>query len=352
MSPRQVHSYSMITVHAGLHKTASTSIQEYFSHLPRHLRRKFHYVPAGDFLGKHGFQVPGGSGKSESELIKALARDRHVVISHESFLGNPWDGMYRFAQERVAEMARYFAGQSEFQVVVYLRPQHQWVESVYKTCIQDGMRVSATDFVVQLLDTSHIRYSALVDGLLEVIGPESLVVRPFHRDINAVEDFLEVIGAVETRGADYLPRYNVSISPMQTEILRHVNEFGSNEVPNWVRAWFFQHFVRPEEELEMSVLPEGLQERLFRLTREDWRSLGEIGRRTGIAQTEAFDRAADSADQVTVRPYVGASEYREEVLVTASKAIANAIPVVFEQQNTIEARLLRRISKGRKSSSA
>lgn len=335
----------MITVHAGLHKTASTSIQEYFAHLPRHLRKKFHYVRAGDFLGNHGFQVPDESSKSHSELIKALARDRHVVISHESFLGNPWDGMYRFAQEHVTEMARYFAGQSEFEVVIYLRPQDQWVESVYKTCIQDGMHVSATDFVVQLLDTRHIRYSALVDELIEVIGPESLVVRPFQRDINVVGDFLEVIGAVATRGAENYPRHNVSISPMQAEILRHINGFGSNEVPNWVRAWFFQDFVRHEEELEMSVLPEGLQERLFRLTREDWRSLGDIGRRTGIAQAEAFDRVADSVDLATVRPYVGASEYREEVLVTASKAIADALPVVFEQQNTYGARVLRRISR-------
>ena len=70
------------------------------------------------------------------DRIKALAHSSDAIFSDENLLGTPYDG-YQLAPKRVA-ILRSALGGVPYQLVVYLRPQLDWLPSVYLQGVQEG----------------------------------------------------------------------------------------------------------------------------------------------------------------------------------------------------------------------
>ena len=336
----------MLTIHVGLHKTGSTAIQQYLAHAPRRTTRQLAYLGRDNLLGSEGFQVPTNRKRGRSRALEVLANDRDVVISSEGFLGRGWS-MYANARHNALAMRDHFADHTDFQVVVYLRPQYQWFESAYTQFVQEGNCEPPEEFVGRLLETRYAAYSSLIDDLISVLGSGRLVVRAYTDGTNAVADFLGLIDLPSHSSLDFLPRANVSITPQQVQLLRRINESTNDTTLKHQGRWFFQNISVGEQSQELSVLPEDLQQELIKLTHSDWQALFIAVQGTRFAEPLILQQVAEKAAHAAVRPFVGVPAMQDAVIREASRSLATAIPLVWNQNRQVKPRAQRMVSRVR-----
>lgn len=336
----------MLTIHVGLHKTGSSAIQQYLAKAPPRTTRRLAYLGPDNLLGSEGFQVPTDPKRGRSRALAVLAKDRDVVISSEGFLGRGWS-MYANARHSALAMRDHFADHTEFQVVIYLRPQYQWFESAYTQFVQEGNCEPPEEFVGRLLETRYASYSSLIDDLTSVLGSDRLIVRAYTGGTNAVADFLGLIDLPAYSSLDFLPRANVSITPQQVQLLRRINESTNDASLKQQGRWFFQTISVGEKPQELSVLPEDLQQELIRLTHSDWQALTTRVQGTRSAEPEQFERVAEKAADAAVRPFVGEPANQDAVIREASGSLATAIPLVWNQNRQVKPRAQRMLSRVR-----
>ena len=332
----------MLTIHVGLHKTGSTAIQEYLAHAPPRTARRLAYLGPDNLLGSEGFQVPTDPKRGRSRALAVLANDRDVVISSEGFLGRGWS-MYANARHSALAMRDHFADHTDFQVVIYLRPQYQWMESAYTQFVQEGNCEPPEEFVGRLLETRYASYSSLIDDLISVLGSDRLIVRAYTGGTNAVADFLGLIDLPAYSSLDFLPLANVSITPQQVQLLRRINESTNDTTLKHQGRWFFQNISVGEQSQELSVLPEDLQQELIKLTHSDWQALVTTVQGTRFAEPEEFERVAEKVADAAVRPFVGSAAHQEEIIREAAQALATAIPITWQGRNPVAKRALHKV---------
>ena len=328
----------MLTIHVGLHKTGSTAIQRYLAQASKEPGNGLAYLRARNvrFSGGDGADIPTSSEQWRSLTGETLSTRREVVISHEGILGDPWGDseIYRGAKESVEEISKAFTGLTDFQVVIYLRPQHQWLESVYTQAIQQGGVICPETFIAGRLEAKYLRYSRLIGDLTSILGVENVVVRPYSAGRNVIEDFLEVLDRPSHLGPVGPQRENVSINPAQVELLRRLNEIKRIPGQKGSGRRFFQKIDVNNLGSDFSVLPEYAQEYLIKLTEEDWRILGAAVEGTRFAEPTIFRDIADEAIKAGVRPYIGAPVHQEELIREATRALSLAIPMAVAYQDS------------------
>jgi hypothetical protein len=185
----------MLILHIGTHKTGTSALQTFFS------RRR---DALADRFGIHYLRAGLGSGKAHHELAWAV-RDKHnvpmrvwkeareeiadcdaptTVISSEAF----W-----FADPALVKKA--LGPVEDLQIVLYLRRQDKYLQSLYKQTVTGGRR---NDFASWLEGrTTRGDYLGVVRAWAEAFGREAIQIRPYEREgrtIDVVDDFAGVIG--------------------------------------------------------------------------------------------------------------------------------------------------------------
>ena len=140
----------MITVHCGLHKTGSSSIQVALPLVVSTARRAIVTPDPRDDRSELGW----------ARRLRALTAAPDAIFSDENLLGDP-DDAYRVSPDRVALLRDSLAG-SSFQLVVYLRPQVDWLGSVYLQGVQEGRTTSPEDFLAGVTSQRFLAWSNLV----------------------------------------------------------------------------------------------------------------------------------------------------------------------------------------------
>lgn len=181
----------MITIHIGLLKTASTSLQDTFASDPRlayisyqevePLRRAAHEAAAAGVPLPD--QVPVGVLVS---LLKAVA-DRPTVISDERFSGIPY---YHYV-DKSAEVTRAFqvncarllqAVAPDARIMVVLREPAAWLVSYYKQFLKFGeprpIKRYARDLRGHLVQSYNVDF--MVDLYGGLFGHDKVHVLPFE----------------------------------------------------------------------------------------------------------------------------------------------------------------------------
>jgi len=277
----------MLTVHVGLHKTGSTSIQVA-------LRRAL----------KMSAVVPQEGDSQEDEavferLVRAAAGAR--VISSESLLGSPVDG-YATAPERVRLMADALAG-IPYTLVVYLRPHLQWFESVYVQYVQEGGTETPEELVTNMLNSPYVHWHELLKALLSESGADRLVARAYQADRDVVADFFSTVALGKPPARKSPPRLNTSLTASQVSVMRALN--GATSISRTQRQLLrgVLQQMAPGSLNGLSPLPEELQRQIVQRLEDDWVSLAEVPACFG--DRERFSRGA-YADEI-LRPYAGSS---------------------------------------------
>ncbi len=270
-----------------------------------------------------------------------LGHDRHVIVSSEGFLGNVWE-MYPDAPCR-ARAIRDFSNQHTdvFEIVIYLRPQYLWFESLYTQYVQEGQTSCPEKFLEIMLSSRYTYFASLVKDLLGVLGPDHLVIRPYWDDIDVVQDFATVIGIEQSDWGHDDFWLNASITPAQVPILRELNRLAPPTMSQLARH-FLQGISQSQrrEQAPTSVLPEEWQERLIQLTLSDWNQLSGLVAGIRHTQLASVDKVLESARQAKVRPQVGSSWDESAVREGVVEALTVALEKVNEPMRT---RTLRRM---------
>lgn len=252
----------MITVHIGLHKTGSSSIQFALSQL-----RPKPTLP---------IVVPRtGQGSSDEALHDALLRLRSAgngVISDENFIGHPFDG-YSALEHRMAMLRESLMG-VPMQVIVYLRPQHSWLASVFTQRVQQGGTADAYEFWQGMRAFANLDWTILVERLREAVGADRIIALAYTGG-DVVTDFFARAG-LPRPNTDQPIRENISIASVQIPLLAAVNgHLGKGPQQTRARACF-QTVLGPGARRDLSVFPEDLQEEISQRYRSRWRALCDI----------------------------------------------------------------------------
>ena len=260
----------MITLHCGLHKTGTSSIQFAL----RRARLRGVVVPrVGDDQSDGGWQ----------ERLRRLSKGG--LLSDEKLLGNPFDG-YAQAPARL-DIVRKTLGDRPRCLVVYLRPQPDWLESVYLQGVQQGRLEGPEEFWSRVRDAPFLQWSALLDLLEASGGAREIVVRPFGDNVDVVRDFALTCGLPSAVGQSQA-RANVSISAIQAPVLRSLS--ASQDLSPAERGQLrsaFQHTLAPGAPNGWSAFPEAIQREILDRTRADWLA---VSARVGRFEPEAGTR--------------------------------------------------------------
>ena len=253
----------MITVHCGLHKTGSSAIQLALRGIPISASQKIVTPNPGDASSDDGL----------AQRLSVLTEVRDSIFSDENLLGEPYDG-YQSAPERVSLLRSSLSG-TRYQIVIYLRPQVDWLASVYLQGVQEGRTTDPGDFWASLASSDYLSWSALVNLLREGSGADRIIVRAYARSRDSVADFMGVCGFdgfLRTGRREI--RENVSISPLQAPILVALNdEVGVTQERSSRRRRVFQSILVNQSAVRQSPFPEAMQLDIAEHFRSDWRAV-------------------------------------------------------------------------------
>ncbi|CAB4967329.1 MAG: hypothetical protein F2840_14620 [Actinobacteria bacterium] len=263
----------MITIHCGLHKTGSSSIQLALELCSTRGRTIVTPKP-GDDRSEQGWR----------ERLSKVSRAQHAVFSDENFLGSPYAG-YQLAPERIAMLREALHG-ARYQIVVYIRPQLDWLPSVYLQSVQEGMTTGPEAFWASIKGQPYLRWTTLLDLLQRESSAERVIARAHTRSRDTVHDFFVQVGLGKpSRTGPTKIRENISIAAVQAPLLLALNSdtgFSGRERP-YLRNTF-QNILAAGARSGLSPFPVGIQVEIVEQFGSDWSELAELVASTDQAE--------------------------------------------------------------------
>ena len=307
----------MIWVHAGLPKTGSTALQANLASLTRReAGSELKYIgrlSKANNLGlmnedfeanDHGFNP--SSRRNHRRLIWICKKYDHVVLSHEHFLGHPGhpslEFMYANLESRLDNLRATLAPVANFRLVVYIRAQYDWVESLYNEHIKWGpvSPQEAETFAQSALRAVNFSYRRLIEKLLRGIGPERLSVRVFQSGKPVTNDFLSILNLQELAPVSREEWNNVSIPPQEIALLNLLRK----RAPNLQFAIndFIQRRPWRDHAREFSAFSTARQKQLIDFTLDDLRSIQTDFAGSGLIEEESLASVIERTSQANPRP--------------------------------------------------
>ena len=303
---------TMITIHCGLHKTGSSSIQ-----LGLQL--------AGDRRHPIVLSQPHESQSDDAWASRLRALPSGAILSDENLLGSPFDG-YARAPERLRIIDESLSGR-DYRFIVYFRPQLPWLQSLYLQGVQQGMDDAPEDFVDRVTASPCVRWQSML-GLLRGSDATSVVARAYVSSRDVVGDFFAQasLGAPPDVGASGF-RENPSITAVQAPILRTLNS-GADPAASARLRELFQGRLREGAPRGFSPFSAELQESCLHRFRDDWAALSEAVRSVDASEGLVFSEllagwdqgATASAGERITDPLVAAEMVRSLGVLAAASA--------------------------------
>ena len=320
-----------------------------------------HYRGTGSAAGNDGFaasadrhfQVPPRA--DATPTVRLLKAGHHVVLSEEAFLGRALRSdigeLYSHAVSRAAAVRDYFHDKTPFQVVIYLRPQHQWLESLYNQGAKNHtLRADSTEFAERAMEAPYFRWTRLINDLKEELGPDRLIVRPYRPGLNVIADFLTILGVPIPQRLLHPKPENPSLPPEQVALRARLRDLleaaGDPGLLSWAHHLDNER-VSQESTADFSMFTEDTQARLIQVAASDWEHLPAVVADTHLAEPHQFESLAQDVQQAEIKPYFGSlddvSIAKEAVrLLTAALPYVRTHPIILRRRVNNLARRVRR----------
>jgi hypothetical protein len=223
-----------LIIHIGYHKTATTTLQRFLTDNVKVLAKHgVLYPKSGRADGEtHGLLAnllkPENNRESDGlECWKKLDNELAQFQGHTAILSSECFLESRKIPPVIARLSSNY----NVKIVVYLRRQDHWIQSVYNEVVADSMRrhVGSIKDLREYRD-GWLEYDKILALWQESFGPGSLVVRPFEkgqfRGNDVRLDFLHALGLdfqPELKLNGSRSQSNPSMPPELVEFLRRCN---------------------------------------------------------------------------------------------------------------------------------
>lgn len=291
------------------------------------------------------FQVPSRTRRAKLEQL--LRADRSVVLSSENFLGspNPYRGEpYCQAAELAAAMRDYFLDQTEFRVVIYVRPQHEWLDSLFNQYAKSWVStypLNPIEFAERSMGARYFQWTSLINDLKAEVGPDRLIVRPYRPDTNITADFLTCIGVPTPERLLTAQPENRSLAPEQLALrqrmAKSLTAAGNPNLAYWVHKLDEDSKSQPPTPIH-SLFPEEIQAQLIEIAKVDWRRLSSTVADMHLGEPHLFESIAEEVEQARIKPYTGPLETLS-IDNEALRILAEALPYVRTHPKSLPLRV-------------
>jgi hypothetical protein len=249
-APRSRRNGRAVYLHIGTHKTGTTSLQAFVTanaqplgtlgvHVPRAGRPIRHFGSA--YVGHHNvawelsgyvqYQAADG-GLRELAAEIAQIRPPSVLLSSEDF---------EFLHTKPEALGRLAATFDELgypvHVVVYLRPQSEYVQAIYSEHSKASHLIDHDAYLAGILQSgtyvpagavdvytgvNRFEYGPLVAAFADAFGKDRVIVRPYHAGRNPdalLQEFLVLVGAEALPMSALIRPQPLNISPSLMHVL-------------------------------------------------------------------------------------------------------------------------------------
>lgn len=185
-----------LVLHAGLHKTGTTSIQNAL----KNSGRRFSWGPTRSPL--------------TVDLLEAAFRQGKVISSEALFGWLTPTSLYDAAQSNLAVIA---AARVPVHLIVSFREPMDWYRAIYSQFVAEGAAFSVDEFLAGLASSPYFRLSTLIHDIRSALPEAKLSLLAYSSD--ACGDFSAVTGI----RLSCQKRRNVSMSPARTHLAARLN---------------------------------------------------------------------------------------------------------------------------------
>lgn len=240
-------------VHVGAHKTGSSLVQKFLRD-----NRAALAADGLDYISRSDMNTLAGWGKPlqktpelfRDRVAQANAEGYKVAIaSHENTMGRPFindvPGLYPDAPRNFEALGDLLEG-FDYRIVIYLRPQADFVESYYLQSLHEG-GTDTFDQWTERLDLTALSWRPVVDSMHKAFGPERTIVGDFldirHGQDEYLRRFFAAIDVDPGISVSYAPVRNPSVSDkgmrMALAVNSHVRTRAQRKA---VRVFLQKHF--------------------------------------------------------------------------------------------------------------
>lgn len=187
-------------IHIGSHKTGSSAIQRAFRSKETGIEEEgLIRIECDSDITKKNWEPQ--QEQALTEHLKRHIRDQtaltfRYLISYEGFCGNAFQGYPNASL--IANRLRAVTRDFDVRIIVFLRRQDDFIESMYTQMIHEGGSRSFQDFITTTRPESMDWYR-LLESYAAVFGRENLIVRRYHADFypksdSLIVDFANIVG--------------------------------------------------------------------------------------------------------------------------------------------------------------
>ena len=146
-----------------------------------------------------------------------------IILSSEGFAGTPLTGFDN--SDITASILKDATSEFNVRVIVYLRRQDQYVESMYTQTIHQGESSSFEEFLENFNDQKALDYSLLLASFESQFGRENIVVCSYEHAANngIVKDFGSIVGISDLDQYSNKRKANPSYSLQAIAMARSIN---------------------------------------------------------------------------------------------------------------------------------
>ncbi len=235
----------MLVIHIGTHKTGTSALQAFFGNRADELdTRGVHYLRSGRAAGKAhhelswGIRERHGADVSAWDAVRAELKanaQATQIISSEAF----WFTDPAGVKAQLGEV-------KDLRIVMYLRRQDKYLQSLYKQTVAGGRRISFQ----QWREKFHFRgdYLSVVRQWADAFGKDALVIRPYERGgktIDVVADFLSFLG-VDAAGEFQRKKAGRNNPSPRRELMELIRAFNQLDVDVDRDKFFYEVVSRNE----------------------------------------------------------------------------------------------------------
>ncbi|HCN27560.1 MAG TPA: hypothetical protein DIT64_01990 [Verrucomicrobiales bacterium] len=213
-------------IHIGTHKTGSTAIQRALpvggaAALKEGLVRLDHH---GD-ISRANWTDSDAEALASGFRRQMLERPARYLLTCEGFCGDPYQG-YAGAP-LIASRLRAATLDFDVSIVIFLRRQDDFIESIYTQLIHQGGSLSFDAFL-RSLPPGGLDWHRLLETYAAEFGRERLIVRRYHHDFypkpeSLLEDFCSILGvspaSLEKKKASATPNQGYSREAQEIALL-------------------------------------------------------------------------------------------------------------------------------------